>query len=155
MKCAGEVENDDLEGWRLESGAQRFYFFHSFILSLGFIRCPTCLKIIEKDDPDTCNHMVHKSTDPIPCDMERTDFCCFDKFSFIFSTGLTILLVFIDLCGTEVTKDYPHEEMDNPGVNHFQDGVFQDCRVVKEEKRVLKKKKKKRKRLNSRIVPLD
>ena len=30
----------------------------------------------------------------------------------------------------EVTPDYPHEEVNNPGVNHFPDGVFNDCRVV-------------------------
>ena len=33
-------------------------------------------KLIEKDDPDTCNHMVHKATDGIPCCRDRTDFCC-------------------------------------------------------------------------------
>ena len=61
VRCEGEEEVKELEMWRLESGAQR---------------CPTCLKIIEKEDPDTCFHMVHRSTDPIPCDVERTDFCC-------------------------------------------------------------------------------
>lgn len=36
----------------------------------------------------------------------------------------------IDLCGEEVTGDYPHEEVQHPGVNHFPDGVFQKCRII-------------------------
>ena len=32
--------------------------------------------------------------------------------------------------GVEVQPDYPHAEADNPGVPHFPDGVFQDCRAV-------------------------
>ena len=35
-----------------------------------------------------------------------------------------------DLCGEEVTADYPHDEVRNPGVNHFPDGVFQKCRYI-------------------------
>jgi hypothetical protein len=35
-----------------------------------------------------------------------------------------------DLCGEEVKPDYPHDEVANPGVNHFPDGVFQKCRTV-------------------------
>ena len=31
----------------------------------------------------------------------------------------------------EVLPDYPHEEV-NTGINHFPDGVFNDCRVVTE-----------------------
>ncbi|KAJ8604327.1 hypothetical protein CTAYLR_002490 [Chrysophaeum taylorii] len=89
----GDVQ---LEEWRELQGAQR---------------CPGCYKIIEKDDPETCNHMVHKSTDPLPCNRERTDFCY--------------------CCGIEVTPDYPHCEVDSPGTCHFPDGVFQDCRAVK------------------------
>jgi hypothetical protein len=43
----------------------------------------------------------------------------------------TILLVMnTDLCGEEVTADYPHDEVRNPGVNHFPDGVFQKCRYI-------------------------
>ena len=68
--------------------------------------------MIEKDDPETCNHMVHKSTDGIPCVKDRTDFCY--------------------CCGLEVTPDYPHYEKMNPNVNHFPDGVYNDCRVVLE-----------------------
>ena len=53
--------DDSLEAWKMDSGAQK---------------CPACHKLIEKDDPDTCNHMVHKITDGIPCVRDRTDFCC-------------------------------------------------------------------------------
>ena len=35
-------------------------------------------------------------------------------------------------CGLEVTPDYPHYEKMNPNVNHFPDGVYNDCRVVLE-----------------------
>ena len=54
--------------------------------------------------------MVHHATDSVPCLRERTDFCY--------------------CCGMEVLPDYPHEELNSPGVNHFPDGVFNDCRVV-------------------------
>ena len=60
-KCALDKIDDSLEEWKILSGA---------------IKCPACLKLIEKDDPDTCNHMVHKITDGIPCIHDRTDFCC-------------------------------------------------------------------------------
>jgi hypothetical protein len=56
--------------------------------------------------------MVHKATDAIPCIQDRTDFCY--------------------CCGLEVTPDYPHYEAINPNVNHFPDGVYNDCRVVLE-----------------------
>jgi hypothetical protein len=92
-----ETGKDELEDWRRSHGATR---------------CPGCFKIIEKDDPETCNHMVHKATDSIPCIQERTDFCY--------------------CCGLEVTPDYPHYEAVNPSVNHFPDGVYNDCRVVLE-----------------------
>ncbi|GMI10766.1 hypothetical protein TrRE_jg3075 [Triparma retinervis] len=88
-----EEGKDDLEEWRKLHGATR---------------CPGCFKVIEKDDPETCNHMVHKAVDSIPCVQERTDFCY--------------------CCGLEVTPDYPHFELMNPGVNHFPDGVYNDCR---------------------------
>lgn len=61
QKCPLELLDDSLDQWTKEAGAQK---------------CPTCLKVIEKDDPDTCHHMVHKSTDGIPCLRDRTDFCC-------------------------------------------------------------------------------
>src|SRR3546814_16019379 len=61
IKCPLDRDDETLESWRLKRGAQK---------------CPGCMKIIEKDDPSTCNHMVHKSTDAIPCLQERTDFCC-------------------------------------------------------------------------------
>ena len=43
----------------------------------------------------------------------------------------------VDLCGTEVLPDYPHDEVHSPGVNHFPDGVFQLCRVITQRKRNL------------------
>ncbi|GMH76545.1 hypothetical protein TrST_g10076 [Triparma strigata] len=92
-----EEGKDELEEWRKAHGATR---------------CPGCFKVIEKDDAETCNHMVHKATDSIPCIQERTDFCY--------------------CCGLEVTPDYPHYEQINPSVNHFPDGVYNDCRVVLE-----------------------
>ena len=61
-RCTVEVADDlELENWKEGSGAQK---------------CPGCSKLIEKEDPDTCNHMVHKITDSIPCVRTRTDFCC-------------------------------------------------------------------------------
>lgn len=59
-KCPLAHVDDSLEQWKKQSGAQR---------------CPSCLKLIEKDGEETCNHMVHKVTDSIPCVRERTDFC--------------------------------------------------------------------------------
>lgn len=61
VRCAADTYDDSLEAWKISSGAQK---------------CPACRKLIEKDDPDTCNHMVHKATDGIPCSRDRTDFCC-------------------------------------------------------------------------------
>jgi hypothetical protein len=111
-KCPLESYDDGLASWKAESGASC---------------CPACKKIIEKDDPETCHHMVHKVTDSIPCIRERTDFCY--------------------LCGTEVAGDYPHIEIDNPLVNHFPDGVFQKCRkVVKKEKEAERDKLRKQRR---------
>lgn len=60
-QCTIDIYDDTLETWKQSSGAQK---------------CPVCCKLIEKDDPDTCNHMIHKITDGIPCIRERTDFCC-------------------------------------------------------------------------------
>ena len=94
-RCPLEKLDDSLEKWKSEIGAQK---------------CPSCMKLIEKDDPNTCNHMVHKITDGIPCVHERTDFCY--------------------LCGEAVTQDYPHDEVNHPGINHFPEGVFQKCRVI-------------------------
>ncbi|GMH56490.1 hypothetical protein TL16_g02146 [Triparma laevis f. inornata] len=96
VDCTNEGK-DELEEWRKSHGATR---------------CPGCFKVIEKEDAETCNHMVHKATDSIPCVQERTDFCY--------------------CCGLEVTSDYPHYEAINPSVNHFPDGVYNDCRVVLE-----------------------
>ncbi len=59
--CPNEVSDASLLQWKLASKAQS---------------CPTCKKIIEKEDAATCNHMVHKLSDSIPCTRERTDFCC-------------------------------------------------------------------------------
>lgn len=66
QKCPVDMLDASLEVWKKKSGAQT---------------CPSCNKIIEKDDPDTCNHMVHKITDSIPCCRDRTDFCCKTIFS--------------------------------------------------------------------------
>jgi hypothetical protein len=60
-RCAVDTYDPSLEIWKNASGAQK---------------CPACKKLIEKDDPDTCNHMVHKITDGMPCVRDRTDFCC-------------------------------------------------------------------------------
>lgn len=60
-KCPVDVEMEQFEGW---------------VESAGAMKCPGCDKLIEKEDPTTCNHMCHKSTDPIPCTRDRTDFCC-------------------------------------------------------------------------------
>ena len=94
-RCPIDNIDDSLADYKKISGAQT---------------CPVCKKLIEKSDAGTCNHMVHKITDGIPCIRDRSDFCY--------------------LCGTEVTQDYPHEEVNNSGVNHFPDGVFQNCRIV-------------------------
>ncbi len=99
-KCPLEKLDAGLESWMSQSGASS---------------CPVCRKIIEKDDPDTCNHMVHKVTDAIPCIRDRTDYCY--------------------LCGFEVAGTYPHIEIDNPSVNHFPDGVFQKCRIKQKQEK--------------------
>ena len=71
-KCPLAHVDDSLEQWKKQSGAQK---------------CPSCLKLIEKDGEETCNHMVHKLTDAIPCIRERTDFCyiCGAEVSFHFT----------------------------------------------------------------------
>ena len=43
---------------------------------------------------------------------------------------LSLPILGTDLCGVEVTGDYPHEEVARPGVNHFPKGVFQICLTV-------------------------
>lgn len=60
-KCPLDNVDDCLENWKQGSLAQK---------------CPACHKLIEKSDPDTCHHMIHKITDGIPCIRDRTDFCC-------------------------------------------------------------------------------
>ena len=142
--CPLESANDDLEQWKERSGAQK---------------CPVCTKIIEKDDPDTCNHIVHKITDGIPCIRDRTDFCCtnfmLSNFHFCIlvylRNSISVFILYssnIDLCGYEVTPDYPHEEVDNPGVNHFPEGVFQICRVMKQRQKDEERDKLRRTRRN-------
>lgn len=117
-KCPMETVDDDLESWKKSSGAQK---------------CPTCQKLIEKDDPNTCNHMVHKITDGIPCIRDRSDFCY--------------------LCGEEVAQDYPHDEIGNPGVNHFPDGVFQKCRIIAQRERDAERERLKRlRRLKNKTI---
>lgn len=75
QKCPLEVLDDSLDIWTKQTGAQK---------------CPTCLKVIEKDDPDTCHHMVHKSTDGIPCVRDRTDFCC--KYIFLCFLNVNLII---------------------------------------------------------------
>ena len=119
-KCPLEDVDDGLKMWKNNSGASA---------------CPACRKIIEKDDPDTCHHMVHKVTDSIPCIRERTDFCY--------------------QCGTEVAGDYPHVEIDNPSVNHFPDGVFQNCRKHAKKLRDMERdriRKERRRKPTTRIT---
>lgn len=79
-KCPLEkAEDESLEVWKEKSGAQR---------------CPACRKLIEKDDPDTCNHMVHRITDGIPCVRDRTDFCCeYDSYLLIYYVFSVLMLV--------------------------------------------------------------
>ena len=99
-KCPLDGIDDSLDSWKQMSGAQK---------------CPACSKLIEKTDKESCNHMVHKITDGIPCVKDRTDFCY--------------------CCGAEVLDGYPHDEVKNPGVNHFPDGVYQKCRHQQGEER--------------------
>jgi hypothetical protein len=74
LSCTVENLDNDLEKWKKQSGAQT---------------CPACSKLIEKDDPETCHHMVHKITDGIPCCRQRTDFCC----KFIYTHTYTYILL--------------------------------------------------------------
>ena len=99
-KCPLDNVDDSLDLWKHSSGAQT---------------CPACSKLIEKSDVETCNHMIHKITDGIPCIKDRTDFCY--------------------CCGEEVMPEYPHDEVSRPGVNHFPDGVYQKClSMIKKER---------------------
>jgi len=159
-KCPLETADDSLEQWKKDSGAQK---------------CPVCSKTIEKSDADTCNHMIHKITDGIPCIRERTDFCC--KFNCpinIINNYINGLCLFcddnsvcslrsvcmcvcpffiLDCCGEEVLGDYPHDEVANPGVNHFPDGVFQKCLKIMQREREAERerlKKIKRQRNNAK-----
>ena len=56
IKCS-ERADVEVEEWREQHGAQRCL--------VG------CFKVIEKDDPESCNHMTHKSTDVMPCTREH------------------------------------------------------------------------------------
>lgn len=76
-KCPLDAADESLETWKKESGAQK---------------CPACAKTIEKSDPDTCNHMVHKITDGIPCIRDRTDFCCKLIFYLLIYSYINILI---------------------------------------------------------------
>ena len=86
----------------------------------------TGFKIIEKDDPESCNHMTHKNTDVMPCTRERTDFCsclCRNQFAatparWHGSVGAPDSLVDFHIgycCGVEISPDYPHAELDKLG----------------------------------------
>jgi hypothetical protein len=110
IKCS-ERADVEVEEWREAHGAQR---------------CPGCFKIIEKDDPESCNHMTHKNTDVMPCTRERTDFCsclCRNQFAatparWHGSVGAPDSLVDFHTgycCGVEISPDYPHAELDKLG----------------------------------------
>lgn len=132
LTCKVELFDNSLELWTKNSGAQK---------------CPACRQMIEKDDPDTCNHMVHKSTDGIPCVRERCDFCCkfLNKANHKF-----LIMAIIDFCGVEVLADYPHDEVAHAGVNHFPDGVFKKCRtILQREKEERREKMRKNRRMKS------
>jgi hypothetical protein len=61
--------------------------------------------------------------------------------------SLSLSLV-ADLCGLEVASEYPHDEIINPGMNHFPDGVFQNCRtILVREREVEREKIRKAKRM--------
>lgn len=116
-KCPADSTDESLAVWTKTSGAQK---------------CPSCTKLIEKSDSDSCNHMIHKITDGIPCTQDRTDFCYW--------------------CGEEVLPDYPHDETRNPGVNHFPEGVFQKCRImINKDKEEEREKLKKLRRMKTRV----
>ena len=85
-----------------------------------------------------CSSHLHEFTVPLlPIQLHNEN-----ARNFVFTSS--------DLCGLEVLPEYPHEEVNCPGVNHFPDGVFQDCRTVKrqeaEVEREMYRKKVKRKR---------
>jgi hypothetical protein len=140
-KCPLDNVDDSLEKYKALT--HLLLLAHSLTHSLtqissGAQTCPCCKKLIEKNDPTTCNHMVHKITDGIPCIRDRTDFCY--------------------MCGEEVTPDYPHEEVNNLGVNHFPDGVFQTCRIIThrdkeaERKKLLKLRRSKKNKMSNNIA---
>jgi hypothetical protein len=62
------------------------------------------------------------------------------------------------MCGEEVTPDYPHEEVNNLGVNHFPNGVFQTCRIIThrdkeaERKKLLKLRRSKKNKMSNNIA---
>lgn len=140
-RCPLEVYDESVELWRSQSGAQK---------------CPTCKKLIEKDGPDTCNHMIHKIVDAIPCIRERTDFCCKLSFVIIVLYGHHLIVIpSLDLCGEEVLPNYPHDEVKNPGVNHFPEGVFQKCRhIINKEKEEERERLRRQKRMRAKQLML-
>ena len=97
IKCS-ERADVEVEEWREQHGAQR---------------CPGCFKVIEKDDPESCNHMTHKSTDVMPCTRERTDFCsCLCRNQFAATPDSLVDFHPGYCCGVEISPDYPHAELD-------------------------------------------
>ncbi len=65
----------------------------------------------------------------------------------------------LDLCGTEVLPDYPHNEVRNVGLNHFPNGVFQICRVIvqknmNDELDKIRKSKRISRNLSRTVLPL-
>jgi hypothetical protein len=115
-RCPVDVDTDQFEGWVRKAGA---------------MKCPACSRWIEKEDPETCNHMCHKATDPVPCVRDRTDFCCTYLPSLLpHPHPSTLMCSAVDCCGEEVLASHPHDEVRHPGVNHFPQGVFQKCRTV-------------------------
>lgn len=62
-----------------------------------------------------------------------------------------LFFIVIDLCGEEITADYPHDEVRSVGVNHFPNGVFQKCRIIlKREKEEERNRLKRIRRMNTR-----
>jgi len=66
--------------------------------------------------------MTHRLSDGMPCIKERCDFCY--------------------CCGWEVTGDAPHYEIRNPEIDHFPDGPFEKCRVLKKREREAAKRRR-------------
>jgi hypothetical protein len=48
----------------------------------------------------------------------------------------------------EVNAEYPHDEVINPGINHFPEGVFKNCRtIIQRERDIYRERLRKSKRM--------